>query len=161
MLKFSVVLKLTLLISVIVPIYCARQQFRAVDSIEGFWQVTEIRSHYGRFSNGGYSFENTVREEGVIGSFSFSRDMVEYTFTRNDTVYEGTSPWSLDHRKVQSGFSFEDRYTLVIGEEFVFDVTFGGGTRKSEKDAQSMTAVDESVATVRNSAIVELDLLKE
>lgn len=161
MINFSVLLKPILFVLVLLPVYCARNQIQAIDSIEGFWQVTEIRSHYGQYAGGPLSIENTVLDTGIIGSFSFERDNVEYNFTRNDTVYQGISPWKLNHRKVQNSFFLVSEFTLEIGEEFLFNVTFEDGTRNAERGARSMTIVDDSIATSVNSAVIELELLKE
>ena len=70
-----------------------------------------------------------------MGTFFFSRDSVDFDFTRNDTLFLGRAAWDLEVEKVREGFFRVNAYTLTIGEQFLFKVDFEDSTRNSEKNA--------------------------
>lgn len=48
-----------------------------------------MTSYYGSFSEITFSPEDEVKESGQLGEFNFGEDSVEFSFTRNDTLYSG------------------------------------------------------------------------
>ncbi|MEL6845309.1 MAG: hypothetical protein AAFP02_19050, partial [Bacteroidota bacterium] len=64
-------------------------------------------------------------------------ETVRFTFTRNDTLFSGTSDWELAYEKVRSGFFRVPQYTLTIDELGEFDVAFEDGTNNSQRNAES------------------------
>ena len=120
---------------------CSKEEIHAIESLEGEWTVTNVVSTYGEAIAGiitGFIADETIREEGQLGTFSFSEGLVDYEFTRVDTLYSGTDvSWELVHATTPAGFTNEDVFTLTVGDEYIFDVAFGDQTKNSEKDATS------------------------
>lgn len=117
-------------------------KIQAEDSLEGVWDIVAISSMYGEFFENGFNPSETVAETAQLGIFHFMEDSVEYSFTRNDTLYTGIGPWDLELEKVQEGFSKSNRFTLTIEDHFLFDVSLGNGTRNAEKNARNATFVE-------------------
>lgn len=115
---------------------CKKDQVQAEDSLRGEWQVTELVSQYGSFSNGTFIEISTLKEIGQLGKFTFGKSEVSYNFTRNDTLYSETAPWKLAYEKANSGFTRVPEFTLDIGQQFSFDVFFEDGTKNVEKNAK-------------------------
>jgi hypothetical protein len=114
----------------------------AKNSIIGNWSVVDITSFYATFSGNGSRPIETISEQGQLGNFNFEEDSVTFTFTRNDTLFTGSSAWNLTSEKRQEGFVMVTDATLVIENEFIFDVGFENGTINSEKNAQEVTFND-------------------
>ncbi len=138
---------------------CNRNEIQATDSLEGEWIITAITSYYGDFSNNGFSPIETVEESGQLGSMSFGEDSVSYEFTRNDTLYVGSSLWMLTEEKVNEGFFRVPKFTLVMGDVFVFEVAFGNQTKNAERNATDITLT--RVVEQRNGLLVEMELEKD
>lgn len=128
-----------LLISLFYFSSCEKDDVQARESMVGNWNVVEIRSLYANFTENGFNPIETISEQGQFGTFNFEEGVVDFTFTRNDTLFTGNSTWNLTMEKQQSGFFMENRYTLDIENEFIFDVAFGDRTQNSEKNAQEIT----------------------
>jgi hypothetical protein len=128
-----------LLIAFMLMTSCNRDEVQAKESLEGEWVVSEIYSTYGEYSVNGFSSSNTVSETGVLGNFNFLAETVEYSFTRNDTTYSGNELWNLEFERVNSGFTKTNKFTLNIGTEFIFDVSFEDETKNAEKNAKNAT----------------------
>lgn len=121
---------------------CAKDEKQAASSIKGDWEITAINSIYGDFSGNGFAPDTTIEESGELGTFMFNDDMVEFNFTRNDTIYVGNGAWDIKAKKVNSGFTKVTQFTLDIDTHFQFDVSFEDGTKNSEKKATSATFVE-------------------
>ena len=161
MINFLTLKKLTLLLIVVSFFACEKDKNQAIDSLEGDWRVLTINSYYGTFTpTGGISNLTTVEETGDLGTFSFGEERVNYSFTRNDTLYQGSTTWSLSTDEVREGFFTSTRFSLDIEGDFLFNVVFEDDTSNSEKDARDMTMMDESNA-VETGVAIELKLAKE
>ena len=130
---------IVLLIAFLLFASCNRDEVQAKKSLEGEWVVSEIHSSYGEYSVNGFLSSNDVSEKGELGSFNFLAETVEYSFTRNDTTYAGNEPWNLAFEKVNAGFTRANKFTLTIGAEFIFDVSFEDATKNAEKNATNAT----------------------
>lgn len=117
-------------------------EIQAENSLMGVWDITTVSSTYGEFFDNGFDPTETITESAPIGSFHFKKDVVEYDFSRNDTLFTGTASWQLDLEKVRSGFFRENKFTLTIEDHFLFDVSFEDSTRNAEKDAKSVTFLE-------------------
>ncbi len=126
---------------------CEKDEKQAVNSLEGEWNVVAINSIYGEFLENGFIPDETIAEEGQLGTFHFMESKVDYNFVRNDTTYSGNSLWSLEASKVNDGFVRTNQFTLSIENEFLFDVTFGDATKNSEKNATEATLVQSPTET--------------
>jgi hypothetical protein len=134
---------------------CDKEDIQAAeDSVIGSWNVTQIKSHYG------YKSLGTITDEGVLGTFKFTENSVEYSFTRNDTLYSDTTTWNFNAEEPSRGFLQSTIYTIDIKDRFVFDVTYENGTINSEKNAQEMTLLRESEDCMNGEISIELRLEK-
>lgn len=118
---------------------CNKDEKQAQRSLEGTWNVTAVASNYGNFSDTGVSIDSTVSENGALGTFQFGDSRVDYQFTANNTIYEGSTPWQLEAEKVNEGFVRVNQFTLTIEDAFVFEVQFEDATKNAEKKAKSAT----------------------
>jgi hypothetical protein len=118
---------------------CEKDDIQAQNSILGSWNVVEITSLYANFSDNGFTPIETISEQGQLGSFNFEEDSVTFTFTRNDTLFTGSSTWNLTTEKRNQGFVRVTDFTLAIDNEFTFELVFEDDTINSEKDAQEIT----------------------
>lgn len=132
---------------------CQKDEKQAIGSLEGVWQVTAINSFYG---NGG----EKVQETGDLGTFSFEGEMVEYSFTRNDTFFQNLRPWTLSVDKVRQGFFRETQFLLEIEDDFHFEIQFEDGTHNAEKNARNMS-LDTHAQFLETGLAIELELTKE
>ena len=139
---------------------CVDQELRAERSLEGRWKVTEIFSRYTTFTSTGYGPDLTLTEAGELGYFVFGDENVEYSFTRNDTLFSGNAIWDLTSEKVRTGFVRETIFKLEIEEEFLFEVTFDSGANLSKKDAKNAVFANEPV-TAESGLFIALTLEKE
>lgn len=144
---------LLLLLIATLTLSCQKDEKQAINSLEGQWQVTTINSFY---SNG----EETVEETGELGTFSFDGDMVEYSFTRNDTFFQNLRPWKLTAEKVRKGFFKVTEFQLEIEGDFLFDVQFEDGTNNAEKNARNMSWNNHDT-TPEAGVNIEMELTKE
>ncbi|GAB4234504.1 MAG: hypothetical protein Tsb0034_08170 [Ekhidna sp.] len=111
------------------------------ESILGYWEIEEIISLYGHFSQGGQG-NNCLEEFTDVdnpGYFEFKNDMVVYEFIRNDTLYQDKAYWYLELKKERNGFFRENVFGLEVENLHQFSVEFGNNTRNSEKDANKMS----------------------
>jgi len=126
---------------------CGNTQDDATDSIIGEWTVNEIISQYGTFSENEYLNTSSLTEDGDLGTFNFDKDSVRFDYTRNDTLYTGSSSWTLNHERVNSGFVRVDQFRLSIDNYFLFDVRFEDGTSNSEKNAETASFTEVAIDT--------------
>lgn len=139
---------------------CNKDEIQAEKSIEGNWKVVEITSYYGEFfSNGGFDPSETILDSGDLGSFNFSENFVDYSFTRNDTLFSGNGSWVLELEKVNQGFTKVNKFTLTIEGHFEFDVAFEDQTKNAEKNAKELTFME--YPTSGFGVGIELKLEKE
>ncbi len=137
------------LLSLLIPLLflsaCAKQNLRnAEKSLKGDWVVTQIYSAEGeRFENGGVSTSNQQTETGELGEFSFTDDEVTYSFTRLDSLYEGSSAWTLSRERVREGFVRVEMYTLETGD-YDFACEFGDQTSDAEQNATEVRLIFET-----------------
>lgn len=120
---------------------CTKDEIQGRNSLDGTWNINKILSQYADFqveNNTVISSENleNIEETGDLGRFIFSENKVNYNFTRNDTVFSGDGNWELKLEKVNTGFFKTNKWTLIIADDFVFDVTFEDATKNSEKNAK-------------------------
>ena len=126
---------------------CNKDEMQAEESLEGEWEVVAADSHYGvveefDFGNS-FSISESASDTGQLGTFLFTQNTVEFSFLRNDTLYEDSTSWNLDLERQREGFSRTNRFTLTIDEDFLFEVTFGNDIRNSEENATSITFIEE------------------
>ena len=140
--QFRILLFLTIIISSMF-MACNKDELQAENSIEGIWDIVEITSIYGEFSENGFSPSETISETGELGTFIFTHDSVDFHFTRNDTIYTGTESWNITAKKVREGFIRVTEFKLTIENQFLFEVTFEDATKNSEKDAKSVIFVEQ------------------
>jgi len=125
----------SLLIPILLLSACAKQNLRNAEaSLKGDWTVKEIYSAEGQQVAGGTNITNEETETGDLGEFSFTDDEVMYSFTRLDSLYEGTSTWTLNREKVREGFVRVEMYTLTT-DDYDFLCEFGDQTSDAEKNA--------------------------
>ncbi len=148
---------LTLILSLALT-SCQKPVVKAQKSLEGEWDVVGIISTYGEVVTNGFISSYDVQETGALGEFNFQENTVTYSFTRNDTLYSGTTPWNVDHDKVNSGFVRVDQFTLTLDNEYVFDVAFGDQTNNAEKNATEVAFSEDPTALGWN---VRIDLSLE
>jgi len=114
---------------------CEKRNLKnAEKSLIGNWEVQTIHSTYGTKTDLGTQTNQEYNEEGKLGQFIFDDKLVDYRFTRLDTLYENKSSWSLIREKVNAGFTQSEQYTLTI-DDFDFICAFGDETSDAEKDA--------------------------
>jgi len=123
-------------------ISCNRDEKQATASIEGDWNVTAITSQYGNFTNNAFDPTDEISESGELGTFKFKESTVDFSFTRNDTLYTGNESWTLVAEKVNSGFTRVTEFSLTIDNQFDFKVFFEDQTKNSEKNAQNATFLE-------------------
>lgn len=121
---------------------CNKDQKQGETSLKGSWVVNEIESLYADFDVeegvvSGIGESEKVTESGNLGFFNFSDSQVVYEFTRNDTLVSGEGAWELRLTRVNQGFIKANRWKLVIGNDFAFDVRFEDDTKNAEKKANS------------------------
>ncbi len=117
---------------------CNRNQIQAENSLEGNWTVVAITSYYGDFDGTSFNVEETIEESGNLGSFIFAENRLVFNFTRNDTFFGGTAPWTLSADKVREGFFRVPEFVLDIEDSFSFDVQFEDETKNAERDAENV-----------------------
>lgn len=139
---------------------CKKDEVQARESIEGDWEVTAITSMYGEFFNGSFSSSQNLTESGQLGTFSFTESTVEYSFTRQDTVYSGNGAWTLELERVNSGFTRVNQSTLTLANDYVFDVTFEDGTKNSEKKAEYLSLMEIASQDSGAGIMIQLNLDK-
>lgn len=124
---------------------CEKQNLRnAEDSLVGTWSVTEIFSATGERTTNGISITNEETETGDLGTFTFTEEQLDYTFTRQGTTASGNANWTLERTKENSGFTKVEVYTLSF-EDFVFDCAFGDETSDAENNAVEVRLTFETV----------------
>ncbi len=138
---------------------CKNEEDEATNSIRGTWEVTSISSLYGHFVDNGFNPSETITENGILGEFVFTGDSVAYEFMRNDTLYSGNDVWSLTSEKVNAGFTRETEYTLIIENNFLLNVSFGDGTKNSERNAESAIFIE--TPEIGFGVLVEIELEKQ
>ena len=123
---------------------CQKANLRAGEtSLQGDWRVTEIISISGeRLASGIVNSTDSI-EMGTLGNFRFSEEEVSYTYTRLDSLYEGTTAWELERERVNEGFVRVEKYRLLL-EQGIFDCAFGDETSDAERDATKVRLVLET-----------------
>ncbi|MGB0839078.1 MAG: hypothetical protein ACPGXL_03000 [Chitinophagales bacterium] len=155
--QFSLLLCCILLLSLCF-IQCNRDATQATASIEGTWDVMTITSYYGDFSDSGFNPTETIEEAGNLGSFEFTENTVDFEFSRNDTLFSGSSIWDLNMERVNAGFVKVPEFTLTIEEQFLFIVAFEDETKNAEKDAMEITFAGQPIGNSR--VFMEISLEK-
>lgn len=155
--KIFNVLLLVALLAMLAISSCKKDEAQAEESLIGEWNVTEINSYYGKFSETGQNIFDDKFEKGQFGTFLFKEDVVDYSFTRNDTLYSGSDNWILSFEKVNSGFTQVNRFKLVIGNTFYFDLAFEDQTSNAEKDATYVTLTETPTEGNRVMIMLRLD----
>lgn len=117
-----------------------------------------IISYYGDFSDSGFNPTETIEEAGDLGSFEFTENTVDFEFSRNDTLFSGSSIWDLNMERVNAGFVKVPEFTLTIEEQFLFIVAFEDETKNAEKDAMEITFAGQPIGNSR--VFMEISLEK-
>lgn len=149
---------LLLLILPLIFIGCSRDLIQAENSLEGDWTVVAITSYYGDFDRNSFNATETVLDSGMLGSFNFSEGVVDYSFSRNDSSFAGSSNWTLESEKVNAGFTRVLEFTLDIEDNFLFEVEFENQTKNAEKEATNVRFREN--ATGPSELLIELTLEK-
>ena len=157
--KLIKVFTLSLMIIPLVFMSCRKDDEQAEKSIVGIWDVVQIKSIYGTFTGTGFSPTETVEEEGDFGVFSFGVDSVDYSFTRNDTLFSASSTWELTSERVNEGFNKVTIYEVTIDNQFIFEVEFEDGTNNSEENAEEVTFI--STPNEGIGVLIEMRLEKD
>jgi len=152
------------LFSLLIPILflsaCAKQNLRnAEKSLKGDWLVTEIYSAEGERTTGGTNITDQQTETGDLGEFTFTDDEMTYSFTRLDSLYEGSSAWTLNREKVREGFVRVEKYTLTT-DDYDFVCEFGDQTNDAEKNATKVRLIFET-ESIGAYLTFQLELEKE
>ena len=152
------------LLSLLIPLLflsaCAKQNLRNAEaSLKGDWKVTEIYSAEGEQVSGGINITNQQTETGDLGEFTFTDDDVTYSFTRLDSLYEGSSTWILNRERVNSGFVRVEKYTLETND-YDFICEFGDQTSDAEKNATEVRLIFETEG-IGAYLMFQLELEKE
>lgn len=144
--KIDRVQKHLLLIIVSICMFsCQDDAVQAKNSLKGSWKVVNIKSFYGNFDESGGGQTDSIHcDSGNLGFFNFNLGIMDFDYIRHDTIREGSGDWTLTSCKVRSGFSRETQFSLDLVNHFTFDVQFEDGTRNSEKNANSMTLMQDS-----------------
>lgn len=121
---------------------CNKDETQAVNSLEGTWDIVTITSHYGGFSENVYNADTVITETGQLGSFTFTENVADYSFQRDNKFYAGNENWVLQHERVNSGFFKVSKFTLTIENQFVFDVLFEDGTNNAELKARNISFLE-------------------
>jgi hypothetical protein len=121
---------------------CRKDQVQAERSIEGSWEVVSITSIYAEFSANGYNPDSTFSDTGNLGTFDFADETVNYSFTRHGNLYSGSGNWDISAERVNSGFTKVTRFTLDIGNDFLFEAVFEDATKNSEKNATEVSLTE-------------------
>jgi hypothetical protein len=120
--------KYYLLSILILFLSCEEDVIKIEKKLDGMWRVDRIESLYGDFRETGWTWENTVVDDGGDSFFNFESDVVNYSLLRNDTLFEGSGEWYIELKKIRSGFFREPEYTLIINDNFSYKITFGHGS---------------------------------
>jgi len=156
MIKYTLYLAILLLVTLTA---CEKRNLKnAEKSLQGTWEVQTIHSTYGIKTALGTQTDKEYNEEGELGQFIFDDEMVEYRFTRLDTIYENKNSWNLIREKVNAGFTNADQYTLTI-DDFEFICAFGDETSDAEKKATEISLFFETKA-LGNYTAFQLNLQK-
>ncbi len=134
----STFLTLTLLITA-----CNRDEVQGNKSLKGTWTVTEITSIYGDYSvteNGVIAVDETSRNtaSGELGTFTFSKKEVTYSYSHDDSTYAGHGAWQLNLARVNQGFTKTNEWTLVVENQHTYDLRFEDQTKNAEKKANDL-----------------------
>lgn len=123
---------------------CEKQNLkRAEKSLIGTWQVNKIYSAYGERMELGTQTNEEITEEDELGIFIFNEKTVDYNYTRLDTVYEGNSDWVLNRKKINSGFTKIEVYSLTLDDK-TYICSFGDETKNAEKNATEIALLFDS-----------------
>lgn len=97
-----------------------------IDRLIGRWNVIQINSYYGEFVENGHNGLDIVEETGDLGQFTFEDfDAMEYSFTRNDTIYVNSGSWGFQKDRFREiGFFKTTKLSITVPENQVFDVDF-------------------------------------
>jgi len=142
--KLSVVIPFIILFTLL---SCGKKNLRnAEKSLKGNWTVTEIYSAEGERLTNGIDITDKQTETGDLGEFNFMDNTVNYSFTRLNSLYEGSSGWTLDREKVNAGFVRVEVYTLKT-DDYDFVCEFGDQTDDAEKNATEIQLIFETEET--------------
>jgi len=138
---------------------CEKQNIKnAEKSLTGSWKVHTIHTMLGNRTELGIQTAQSFTNEGELGQFIFNDEILNYTFTRLDTLYENETSWNLSREKINAGFTEAEQYTLAI-KEYNFICAFGDETKDAEKNATELTLFFET-KTIGSYQAFELKLSK-
>ena len=105
----------------------------AKKSLVGNWTVNRV---YTQLPGG-----NDQQQTGNLGTFQFTQNQLNYSFTKDGATQNGQSAWNLRREMVNSGFVKVEKYTLDFdGRSFV--CAFGDETSDAEKNATAIRLED-------------------
>ncbi|NBC02285.1 MAG: hypothetical protein GVY20_01125 [Bacteroidetes bacterium] len=110
------VLRMFLIIVTILPIAlftsCTTSfQDRQIKNIPGEWEVFEVTTDFVNFE----PFKPPIEESGELGFFEFTKSTVTYNFIRNDSLFTGSGPYSIDRNRAPQKiiFTFKEDFLLL------------------------------------------------
>ncbi|MEM1328022.1 MAG: hypothetical protein AAGI23_18830 [Bacteroidota bacterium] len=113
----------------------------AEDSLEGDWQVVRMEQTIGERVELGVQVDSFLEFTGQLGAFSFQEEVVSYTFSVGDSVYQAMAiPWTLTREKRSEGFGRVEQYTLST-PELVARCEFGDQTSDAEQNATQVLLI--------------------
>ncbi len=115
----------------------------AENSLIGSWEVISIQTSTGERLENGISFESNETEEGELGTFTFTDDLVSYSFDRLEQNYANELNWVLIREKVNQGFSNVEQFTLEM-DSLSYICKFGDETSDAEKNANFVRLIYET-----------------
>ncbi|HCY82658.1 MAG TPA: hypothetical protein DHV22_14230 [Xanthomarina gelatinilytica] len=97
-----------------------------IGALIGRWKVVQVNSYYGEFVEIGHNGLDIVEETGDLGQFTFEDfETMEYSFTRNDTIYSNSGGWGYQQDRFREiGFFKTTKLSITVPENQVFDVDF-------------------------------------
>lgn len=149
-----------LLVSILIFSSCEKRDNRQAEkSIEGIWNVTELRVSEGERSEFGLSINSEQVLTENLEVFHFSDENVTWTYEPGDTIIINEENWTLSSRKENAGFTRVRVFTLDIAD-YDFKCVFDDDTKNAEKKAEKMSLQYETDKIGPYSSI-EIKLAKE
>jgi len=118
-----------LIFSVTLLLSCTTSfQDRQIKNIPGEWEVFKVTTNFVNF----VPFKPPIEESGDLGFFEFTRSTVTYSFVRNDSLFTGSGPYSVDRNKKAQKiiFSSKEDFLLLppdnIRHRLIFNTTDDG-----------------------------------
>lgn len=149
----------TLIFSLLLVSSCNDPIEDGLESLQGVWTVTQVVEITSIVNDLGTEETGQVTNDEPEGQFEFIDQTLDYSYTLSDSEVFGSDDFELISFKENSGFTKVRRFELEVGEK-VYQTVFDDDTKKSYKDATSMTLI-ETVNEESTQMKVVLQLEKE